>query len=103
MEFKELKNALYPKMRKIIVSTIINTDTCGIKFENISVGKVEIITLPGNEGDVIFFSELRDEKDTVLGAGVCILIRETEVVSIDEHIGKIIVLIRNGAYSISLN
>ncbi len=103
MEFEELKNAVSPQIRKITVSAIVNTDTCGIKFENIRVGKVEIITLPENEGDVIVFSELHDEKNAVLGAGVCILIRETEVVSIDKHNGEIFVSIHNGAYRISLN
>ena len=103
MDFKELMNAVYPKKRKVVVSALVNADTYGRQFDDINVGKVELMDIPETKENVIVFSELSDDKKTAFLINACIIIRETEVQSINEYDGKIIVLLHNGAYSISLN
>lgn len=103
MDFKGLMNAVYPQKHKVVVSALVNADTYGKQFDSISVGKVELMDIPASKENVIVFSKLSDEKKTPFLINTCIIIRETEVQSINEHDGKIVVLLHNGAYSISLN
>ena len=103
MNFKEFTNTVYPQKNKIVVSALVKADTYGRQFENISVGKVELMDIPESKENLIIFSKLSDDKKTPFLMNACIIIRETEVQSINEHDGKIIVLLHNGAYSISLN
>ena len=103
MDFKELMNVVYPQKHKVVVSALVNADTYGRQFENIIVGRVELMDIPATKENVIVFSKLSDDKKTAFLINACIIIREAEVQSINEHDGKIIVLLHNGAYSISLN
>lgn len=98
MNFKELANKVSQCGRKIIVSAIVNVGESGVQIESIRVGKVELISVPA-KGDVLVFSNLEINGCPI---NACITIMESDVQSIGEIGGKMVVLVETGAYYISL-
>lgn len=99
MNFKEPTSKVTTWGRKINVSAIVNANESGIKIENIHIGKVETQNVP-NIGNLLIFYDWKINGHPINTA--CIVIKECDVQSISEIDGKIVVLVKTGAYYISL-
>ena len=102
MNFHELCNKIKLTSSNLVVGAIVNADVKGQEFGPIQVGKAEVWTLPGDREQAIIFSSLKDLTGKMSLTHVCIIIRESEVDSVNEYEGKTIVLTKTSAYSIMI-